>query len=245
MNARVPLHQLSKAGTPLTPLVDCLHLTFAALPQAGSDQPFPDCVPPNFDAQHLTDVLGCECRTKVAALFTAQFLDRTPLQVTARLAVGGSSAKPMDYRYIAQLLQTRHQPPYLTLAQLQMLGRLLLRDLPPADLMQDLEPVPLPLAHRQPVLSHPDPSLSRGHFYFALTGHSQDLPHFRCSLGWKILPIREYSGSEQSETGASIHLTLDGLEAVDLALDLAAAPCGLDSGNDGLKIPPKAICKSH
>src|ERR1044072_6423395 len=75
----------------------------------------------------------------------------------------------MDYRPIAPSLYPLHPPPALPLAQLQLIGRLLLCNLPLTCLMQDLQPVSFPLAHRQPVLSHPDLSLSSGHFYFAAT----------------------------------------------------------------------------
>ena len=51
-----------------------------------------------------------------------------------------------------------------------------------------------------------------------------DLPHFRCSLRRESFSIGEHSGPEESETGAPVHLTLDGFETIDLAFDLAAAP---------------------
>ena len=39
------------------------------------------------------------------------------------------------------------------------------------DIEQNLQTVPLLLTHLESVLSHPASRLSRGHFYFVLTGH--------------------------------------------------------------------------
>ena len=46
------------------------------------------------------------------------------------------------------------------------------------------------------------------------------------------------------EPSAAIHLALDGLEAVNLALSLAVAPGSLNSADDRLEISPQAIGES-
>jgi hypothetical protein len=54
------------------------------------------------------------------------------------------------------------------------------------------------------------------------------LPPFLCT-SWRRATgccgrVRQHSSAEEIEAGASIHLTLDRLEAIDLAFDLAGAP---------------------
>jgi hypothetical protein len=49
---------------------------------------------------------------------------------------------------------------------------------------------------------------------------------------------------EQVEASATLHLALDYLQSIDLALNLTAAPSCLDRGGDGSQILSKTVAES-
>ena len=55
--------------------------------------------------------------------------------------------------------------------------------------------------------------------------------------------IRQYTGSEQCEAGATIHLSLDQFQPMNLALDLAVTPLQGDGCRDGSAIPNESVAE--
>jgi hypothetical protein len=55
-------------------------------------------------------------------------------------------------------------------------------------------------------------------------------------LGANARQNRQNSSAEQGEPGTSVHLAFNGLQTIDLPLDLAAAPFGFRRGDDGAEV---------
>src|SRR3954447_4559364 len=136
-------------------------LSFAALPQSGSLHPLADGVFACTGVHELADVLGSKCRTEIVTLGPAQFRYHLLLQFRVEAPVGWAIPQTVDNTSIALAPNLLQQPPNLTFAYPELLGCLVLCDRALRSFMQNLKPVPLLLAHLQPVLSHPDPTLSR------------------------------------------------------------------------------------
>ena len=66
MLGTVNLHQLTQTIAPRPRLMDALQPVFPPNPKAGADYPLPQCLDPKVQAMKLAQLLGRQCRTKIA-----------------------------------------------------------------------------------------------------------------------------------------------------------------------------------
>src|SRR5258708_25194845 len=113
----------------------------------------------------------------------------------------------MNHRLVAHALELLEQPTRVPFGTLHLLGRLLLRNLPLARLLQCHQPVSIPLCHGENSSVFHLPSLipSIGHFYLALIGHSH-VAATPTLLRVDFAERRGYSARDSHEQACSIRL---------------------------------------
>jgi len=57
--------------------------------------------------------------------------------------------------------------------------------------------------------------------------------------------VRKHTSPQKIEPSATVHLTLDGFQAVDLPLNLTVAPIRFDGCGDGSDVLLQAVAESY
>ena len=164
---RIPLHEFAPATPSPPPHMHLLQLGPARLPQPLAAHPLPQRLAVDHDLMLARQHLARQ-RRPVIVVALADQSQRSPPQLVVVRAVRGPASQPMRQPAIALFAESLHQLTDPTGAQLQLLCRRCLRQLPLLDLPQNNQPVPLHFAQCHDFV-HPLASLARrGSFYFAL-----------------------------------------------------------------------------